>query len=85
MLPFKNIFSQLLAPQIPELNITQIMISSRFHHKDCEQILLSHVSLARTRGQSPVQITNEIAMKVLETNDYTITTKWPYINISFSP
>ncbi len=86
MFPFKHIFSQLLAPHIPELSITQIIDLIEIPPQGLwADLAFPCFSLAKTRGQSPVQITNEIAMKVLGTNDYTITTKWPYINISFSP
>lgn len=86
MLPFKHIFSQLLAQHIPELSVEQIIDLIEIPPQGLwADLAFPCFSLAKTRGQSPVQITNEISSKLSESDDYTISTKWPYINLSFSP
>ncbi len=86
MLPFKSLFADILTPHIPEFSHEQIIDLIEVPPQGLwADLAFPCFSLAKTRGQSPIQITNEIAMKVLGTNDYTITTKWPYINISFNP
>ena len=86
MLLFKSLFAHILAPHISELSHEQIRdiieIPPQWLWAD---LAFPCFSLSKNRGQSPVQITNEINTKLSKSDDYIITTKWPYINISFNP
>jgi len=96
MLPFKSLFADILALHIPELTHEQIVdlieIPPQWLWAD---LAFPCFSLAKTRGQSPVQIALSIATsskpQATETWDVKpdtwslIEAKWPYINLSFSP
>ena len=86
MLPFKSLFADILVPHIPELTHEQIINLIEIPPQGLwADLAFPCFWLAKTRGQSPVHITNEINTKLLGTDDYTINTKWPYINLSFTP
>lgn len=87
MLPFKQIFAEILAPHIPESSIEEIINLIEVPPQGLwADLAFPCFSLAKTRGQSPVQISWDIAIQLQEeNNNQTITTKWPYINISFDP
>lgn len=86
MLPFKSLFADILAPHITELTHEQIIDLIEVPPQGLwADLAFPCFSLAKTRGQSPIQITNEISTHLSWSDDYSVTTKWPYINISFSP
>ncbi len=89
---FKSLFADLLAPHIPELTHEQIIdlieIPPQWLWAD---LAFPCFSLAKSRGQSPVQIAQSISslsreVSRNETEGFSaLETKWPYINLSFSP
>ena len=88
MTPFKQIFAQLLTPHLPELSVEEIINFIEVPPQGLwADLAFPCFSLAKTRGQSPVQISGDIANTIQKTpnTNQNITSKWPYINISFDP
>ncbi len=87
MFPFKQIFTELLTPHLPELSQEEILTLIEVPPQGLwADLAFPCFTLAKTRGQSPVQISWDIATQLQEgNNNQEITTKWPYVNISFDP
>ena len=89
MFPFKQIFAELLAPHLSELSVEEIITLIEVPPQGLwADLAFPCFSLAKTRGQSPVQISGDIATKLQELstdNSLLLSSKGPYINISFDP
>ena len=87
MLPFKTIFAELLAPHIPELSSEQIIDLIEIPPQGLwADLAFPCFSLSKLRGQSPVQIVQEIinAMDVTNENIKKVIAQGPYINLVFT-
>lgn len=86
MLPFKSIFADILAPHIPEITHEDIINLIEIPPQGLwADLAFPCFSLAKTRGQSPVQIAQSISPLIKGGRGDLCEAKWPYINLSFSP
>lgn len=85
MTPFKILFADVLIPYISELNHEQIIALIETPPQGLwADLAFPCFSLAKSRGQSPVQIAQSIASSMVDGLMCTSEAKGPYVNITFS-
>ena len=85
MLPFKSLFAEILSSQIPELSIQEIIdLIEVPPYGLWVDLAFPCFALAKSRGQSPIQISQSLITDNTQEN-IDIISAGPYINISFDP
>lgn len=86
MLHFKHLFANILTPHIPEYTLEDIITMIEIPPQGLgADLAFPCFGLAKIHQKSPVQVSNELKEKIDSIRFWTLTIKWPYINILFDP